>query len=293
MGDMVSMIAGPLIGGLFSSSAADKGADATLDAAKVAADAAKFRPYSITAGFGSSTFDPTNQTATYALTPQMQALRDQYYGMANTTLGQLGNLDPNAAAQQWMAQQQGLLEPTRTAEDLRLRSNMLNTGRIGLGVSSDVVGAGAGGYVNPQQFALDRARAMADAQMAAQAQDYGQKQYENLIARASGLLQTGTGIEQLGLGALTTGADLGKAGVASGNAAAQALLQGGQNAANINLASGLGTANAFGNAATQIANYLTPPPPVVDGGYNVGQGSAYGGTVDSFSGLFTPSRRGM
>lgn len=55
--------------------------------------------------------------------------------------------------------------------------------------------------------------------------------------------------------------------------------------------------NIWGNAGNQLASLYSRyggggAPAVTDGGYGVGQGSAYGGTYDA-SGMFTPNRAGM
>jgi len=249
---------GALLGGLMGSSAAKKAADANVRAARIAADAAKFRPYSITSGYGRSFFDEKNQTAGYELDPRLQAFRDQLYGQASSTFEQLGSTNPEAEAAKYVEQQMGLLQPTRAAEDLALRQRQLGSGRIGLGISGGYVGGGEG-LVNPEQYQTQLAREMANANIAAQGTQYGQSMYDKLISRGTGLFQTGAGIEQLGMSALTTGADIGKAGALSGNAQAQALLQGGQNAANANLAGGLAQANMISNIGKTVGGMFGQP----------------------------------
>jgi hypothetical protein len=210
-------------------------------AAQAAADAAKFKPYSLTTGFGKSFFDTEKQTAGYDIDPRLAAFRDQLYGQAEQALGQLGSTNPQAEAQKYVDQQMGLLAPTRQAEDMALRQKMLGGGRIGLGLSSGYVGGDGQGLVNPDQFGLNLARERANAEIGAAGTAYGQNMIDKLISRGTGLFTSGAGIEQLGMSPLTMGADLGKAGVASGNAQGQALLSGGQAAANANLASSSGT----------------------------------------------------
>ena len=102
-----------------------------------------------------------------------------------------------------MTQQQGLLQPQRTAEDLALRNQQLSRGRIGMGISSEAAGAGVGGYVNQEQFQRDRARAQADAQIAANATQAGQTQQANQLQYTQGLFNAGNAPEQYGMGQLT------------------------------------------------------------------------------------------
>ena len=207
-----------------------------------AAQAAEFRPYGVTTGFGTGYFDTANQTAGYELSPVFQAFRDRMLGTSAGVMDQLGAADPQQAAAQYLAEQQGLLAPQRMAEDVALRNAQLGRGRVGLGLASEAAGAGMGGMVNPEQFSLNRARAMADAQMAAQSREMGQADIDRLIARGTGLFQTGSAIEQLGMLPLEAGGALGGRASTAGANVASNLFNAGSAAAQANLAAGLGRA---------------------------------------------------
>jgi hypothetical protein len=228
--------------------AAKQNAAALSNLGATAAQAAEFRPYGVTTGFGTGWFDTAKQQAGYELSPVYQAFRDRMLGTSAGVFDQLGAADPQAAAAQYLAEQQGLLAPQRQAEDIALRNAQLGRGRIGMGLSSEAAGAGMGGMVNPEQFSLNRARALADAQMAAQAREQGQADIDRLIARGSGLFQTGSGIEQLGMTPLEFGSTLGGRQAQAGSSMAQSLLAGGQGAANANMAASL----ARSQLATQL-----------------------------------------
>jgi hypothetical protein len=263
-------VGGSLLGGSAAKSAARTSADATRYAADQAAEAAKFKPYSLTTGFGKSFFDTENQTAGYDIDPRLAAFRDTLYGQAEQTLGQLQGTTPEMEAQKYVTQQMGLLAPTRQAEDMALRQKMLGGGRIGLGLSSGYMGGDGQGLINPDQYGLNLARERANAEIGAAGTQYGQNIYDKLISRGTGLFTSGAGIEQLGMSPLTMGADLGKAGVAAGNTQAQALLQGGIGAANANLAGGLSQANMYQNMGKTIG------------------GMDFSKATNPFSGMFTP-----
>lgn len=248
-----------LLGGMMAGDAAEKSAQAQLESARIAAEAAKFKPYSITSGFGKSFFDETGQTAGYEIDPRLAAFRDQLYGQAEKTMAELGSTNPQAEAQKYVDQQMGLLAPTRQAEDMALRQKMLGGGRIGLGLSSGYVGGEGSGLINPDQYGLNLARERANAEIGAAGTQYGQNMYDKLISRGTGLFTSGAGIEQLGMTPLTLGADIGKAGVAAGGAQAQALLQGGMGAANANLAGGLSQANMISSAGRTAAGMFSTP----------------------------------
>ena len=245
-------IVGAVIGGNATKRAARTAADAQMESSRIAADAAKFRPYSITSGFGSSSFDTDKNTATYELDPQLAAYRDQLYGLSQQGMGGI-NLDTQQNAQDYYNQQQGLLSGGRGAEDIALRQQQLGSGRIGLGVSGAAMGAGAGtGYVNPEQYQRDLARGQVDASMAANADQIARQQLDQDIARSTGLFNTGAGVEQLGLGTLTMGADIGNKQAAAGANQGNALLSGGMAAAQSNLAGGLNKANMYQTLGNSI-----------------------------------------
>ena len=129
----------------------------------------------------------------------------------------------------------------------------MQSGRIGLGVSPAAMGAGnVGGMVNPEQYQRDLARAQADAALGVQSREMAQADIDRAIARGTGLLQTGLGIEEYGLRPLTIGADIGARQAVSQGNQAQALLGGGQAAATANLAAGLSGAGMFGNLGSAL-----------------------------------------
>ena len=255
--------AGNVIGGLQSRAAGKDAAAAASEAGRQAAAAAEFRPYSITSGFGTGFFDTNTNQAGYEIDPVLQAFRDQAYGGAADFLGQV-TTDPTAAAQNYYNQQQGLMAGGREAEDIALRNQQMQQGRIGLGLSSQAMGAGGpagmgGGYLNPGQYSQQVARNMADQNLAGQSMQMAQADIDRNISRGQGMLQTATGLEQLAMTPLSMGADIGSRQAVSGANQGQALLAGGQGAANANLAGGLGMAGMFANAGNAFKPYQPAP----------------------------------
>ena len=241
-----------LFGASQAQKAAGQSAQANVEAAKIAAEAAKFKPYSISTGFGSSYFDEPNQQAGYTLDPTLEKFRNAMYGGAGEFMGQI-ETDPTIAAQNYYNQQMGLMAGQRGAEDIALRQQQLQSGRIGLGLSGASQGAGTGtGYVNPEQYQRDLARSVADQQLAAQSTQLAQADIDRAIARGTGLLQTGLGIEEYGLKPLQIGADIGNRVATAGANQGQMLMAGGQAAANANLAGGLAGAGMFGNLGAAL-----------------------------------------
>ena len=115
--------------------AAQTSADAQLEAARIAAEEARFRPVGITTRFGTSQFGFDDQgrlaSAGYTLTPELVAIQDRLLSQAGGQgigateqalaaqqgLFNLGQqylaTSPEAASQQWLASQQAALAPSR------------------------------------------------------------------------------------------------------------------------------------------------------------------------------------
>jgi hypothetical protein len=194
-----------------SKEAAEAQAEAQIQAAKIAADAAKFRPVGVTTNFGSSafTFDPTTgylKSAGYTLTPEMIAQQDklmaesegyltQYQGADTATkpmgdaaatmmgLGQ-GYLatTPEAQAKKYLDEQTALLAPGNAQEYANLQNKLQQQGRLGLSVGGE---SGLMG-TNPELSAYQNKLEMQKRQLAAAATQGGMD-YAKFGAGAVGL----------------------------------------------------------------------------------------------------------
>jgi len=238
-------------------------AQAMIDAETAAAkQAAQFRPVGMTTRFGTSEFkvDPTTGqlvSAGYTLTPEAKAQQDRLVALQNQGLTQaeqaqaqfaplqtgaqslfnLGNQylaqSPQQVAQNYLNQQLALLQPGRELELANLQNRLQQQGRSGLSVAQ----GGSYGATTPELQALYNARAMQEAQLAANAQQAGQQQVQfgaGLLGQgaqtmgqyyggqqaayapyttASGQVQ---GLEALGQQPFTMGAQLGKEAAQAG-----------------------------------------------------------------------------
>ena len=189
---------GGYLSGQSAQDAASKQAQAQLEAARIAADAAKFKPVGVTTRFGQSQFQKDaagNVTgAGYNLTPDVKAQQDALMGQSNAMLSQytnapaafapmgaagqramsLGNqylaTDPAAQAQKYMQEQQALLATGRERDTNQMLTGEFNRGTYGLstgGTSTGMMGA------NPRLEALYNARRQQDLGLAAQATQGG------------------------------------------------------------------------------------------------------------------------
>jgi hypothetical protein len=195
-------------------------ANQLLATGQQAAQAAQFRPVGVTSRFGTSGFTYDDQGrivgAGYQVAPDVAAMRERLLGQAGTNLEQatqaagqiapvgaaaqsLFNLGqgylaqtPQEAAQNWMQQQQALLQPGREQQLAQLTNQQFQRGRLGLGVGA-TTGADGGvamGAANPQLQAYYNAKAQQDAQLAAQAMQQGQAQ----TTYGAGLFSTGANL---------------------------------------------------------------------------------------------------
>jgi hypothetical protein len=213
IGGGLSLLGGAL-GGQSAQNAANTSAQAQLEAARIAAEASKFRPVGITNRYGTSNFQTDANGyltgAGYNVSPEYQAYQNQLSGLMGQQIqqglnapqqyapltGAAGNLfnlgqqylaqSPQEAAQQYMTNQLALLAPSREQQSAQLMNQLQNTGRTGLSVAQ-------GGNLmaaNPEAAALANARAMQDLQLAANAQQAGQQQ----TAFGAGLFDQGAGL---------------------------------------------------------------------------------------------------
>ena len=310
MADWTDLIA-PLLGTAGSVYASNQAANATTNAAQQAAQAAQFRPVGITTRFGKSGFqyDPTTGQLTgagYQVAPDVAAAREGLMGLAGTGLGQaqqiqafqpqvntaaqgLFNLGqqyvaqtPQAAAQQYMTQQQQLLAPGREQALSNLTNQQQQQGRLGLATGGTSAGytAGAPGLqaTNPQMAAYYNAQAQQDAQLAAQAQQAGQQQVQfgqGLMTGGLGLSGAGYNLQNTALSpytnyaqgafnlenqaanALTQGSALGSAITAGSTNAANIQNQAAQQAAQMQLQRNNAIVGGLTDPVSQLISGLT------------------------------------
>jgi hypothetical protein len=311
-----------LLGGLMGGSSARRAAEAQsraqIEAARMAAEEARFRPVGITTRFGSSQFttDPQGRVsgAGYTLDPALREMQDRFLGLAGGGLTQaeqaqeqfaplqgaaqglfgLGQQylaqSPEQAAQQFMAQQQNLLAPSRERQFAQLQNQLFQTGRGGLSVGATGArpsGAAGLGAASPEMEAYYNALAQQDAGLAAQAQEAGQRQVAfgaglfgtggNLLTQGYGgqtaaldpyqaYLRGATGLEALGQDPLNLGINIGAKGQSA--AGANALLQGGMGAAQ-----SMGAANAYNPFASALMG-LSQNPAFASGVRNLFSGGS-------------------
>ena len=196
-------------------SAASTGAAGQVEAAQIAADAAKFRPYNISTALGGVRFG--DQTVDITYNPALAKYRERLFGLATSTLPEDIRAAEEEEYRRLVAGSRGALEQQTAA----LGTGLFRSGRQGL----DIYGA------NPEMRAF--AAAQMDRELALR--QAAEQQVANRIAQSTGLFTSGTGVEQAMLQPLEIGAQLGGRSAAAGATQAQALLQGNINAANLRM----------------------------------------------------------
>ena len=201
--------------------AANTSAAAQRESARLAAEAARFRPVGITTRYGSSNFQMSPEGyltgAGYNVSPELKAYQDRLMGLtggaltqaemaqqqfaplsqAATGLFSLGQQylqqTPQQVAAQYIQQQQDLLAPSRERQMAQLQNQLFQQGRGGLSVGATGArpsGAAGLGATTPELEAYYNAIAQQDAGLAAQAQQEGQRN----VAFGAGLFGTGAGM---------------------------------------------------------------------------------------------------
>ena len=192
--------AGGLMQGQSNVDAARIQAQALTDAAKIAADEARFRPVGVTTKFGTSNFvtDPVTGRVTsagYTLTPEMKAYQDRMQALSATGLTQAEGAaslyaplktsaeglfklgasyaaeTPEQVAAKYISSQQALLQPGRERSLADLQNKLYQQGRSGVAVGA------TGPQYTPEQLisAIDqsRKRGFSDADIATGLSKYG------------------------------------------------------------------------------------------------------------------------
>lgn len=209
-------LAGNVLQSQADKAAALKAQQDLLAATGRATAGAQFRPVGITTRFGASQFqiDPaTGQlvSAGYTAAPEITSAQNRLLSLGAGYLAQ----SPEDVAQQYMAKQYELLDPSRQRQLAAIRNQAFQTGRGGLSVgSTGLRPSGAQGLMgaNPELEAYYNALAQQDAQLAAQAQQAGQQQ----VTFGTGLFGQAGQLEQLAQQPLTMGQALGTAASTAG-----------------------------------------------------------------------------
>jgi len=191
----------------------------TFEGGEDEAEYVPMKPANVSTGFGTALADPENGIYNYQLDPRLAQMRDVFYGAANQFLptehqtafanqvssqgqntygrsqdflNQALGLNTAQLGQQYYSDIQNLMRDDRANEEARLADTLFKTGRSG------AASAYGGGYLNPEQFALLKAREQQNQQLAIDAEQYGRQRREGDVGFASKL--GATGLANYGIG---------------------------------------------------------------------------------------------
>jgi hypothetical protein len=180
------------------------------------------RPANVSTGFGTGRADPESGNYSYTLDPRLANLRDVFYnatnqfmpteaeqqfaqGISNTGMSTFGRgnellnqalaLDPNQVGTDYYRQIQDMLSIDRAQEESRLADTLFKSGRTGAATGVQ------GGYLNPEQFAMLKARERANQELAINAEQLGRARREGDVGFASKLM--GSGVDTYNAGRTT------------------------------------------------------------------------------------------
>lgn len=239
--------------------AGNQAAAAQIEAARIAADAARFRPVGISSRFGTSQFgfNDQGQLTSAGYTPSQELLTLQNFYSQNALAGRadterliaLGrgyiSESPQEAQARFYQQQRTLLAPEEEQTLGRIRSNLLTTGRGGLAVGQ----GGALAAANPELQAYYNAVTRRQLELAYESEQRAKDQItfgQGLLSSAYSPVSTPysqvAALEQLAQSPLDIGAQLGGRSATAGAQAGSLLLSGETRAAQSRMAGALGAA---------------------------------------------------
>ena len=261
-----------LFGGLLGGAGSLLTGNLAKEATQPLVAGAQFRPVGVTTRFGQSNFQinpVTGQIESAGYTPsalsnQLQQGAQSVYNLGTGYIAQ----SPQEAAQQWLSAQQNLLAPSRDVALAELRNQNYSKGRTGLSVAQ----GGSLMAANPEMAAYYNSLANQNAQLAANAQQFGQQQTQF----GTGLLGSGlnlmSGIESMAQQPFTLGTGLGQQAATAG-----------ANAGRLGLTPSVLSALTY-NPAASVLTGMSQSPLIS----NVG-GQLLGGLLGNWSGSNQPT----
>jgi len=266
LGSIFSAIAPSLIGGLFGGGGKGGGgglvqgglgaagsyinqkklgeaADSLKEAGDKAYAGGQYRPYGVTSGAGTASFN--NGKASYTMDPRYKNQQDQMFGLGTSALDRAGGSYDDLATQMY-DRQRAIGADRRGSEAQALGERMFGSGTRGLSVSGDALGMGEGsGMFNPQALGFSQAYAQQDSVDRNNAFAQAQQQRDRDIAMGTGMFSQGQAMDATSMAMLGLGGDLGQQRANAANSAGQ------------NMISAYGTAGDFysNQGAAQAGGY--------------------------------------
>ena len=187
---------GSVVSGLFGSGGSGTAGQA-VERARQLAPGARFNPYTVRSGTGTTQYTGDGQFSTMLSQPY-QDLLSSSLGGAENLVSQFRTFDPSARAGEIFQEQSALLQPAFDQQATQLQNRLFGTGRLGLRLAGESQGLGTGsGMVQPDALGLGQAQQQTLAQLAAQSRGQALGEQQQLGQMASGLFSIGQGVSNL------------------------------------------------------------------------------------------------
>lgn len=186
----------------------------------------RFNPWTVRTSTGTTAYDPATGGYRSELSSPFQQYLTQATGGAQGFLSQLSQFDPRQRTQQIVEQNAALLDPLFAQQRAKQAGQSFMSGRLGLRLAGEGVGAGEGsGMVNPDFFGLNVAQSQALAGLVPQASQQAYNEMGQLAQMGTGLMSSAMGVSGLEQQLLSLGVDAETARSAANTAAANVVMQ--------------------------------------------------------------------
>ena len=279
--------------GLLGSYQAQRKLGEAQDSMREAGDKAfkegQYKPYGITSGSGTASFN--NGQASFAMDPRYQAQQNQMFGLGTSALDRAGGSYDDLANDMYN-RQRNIGAGAREGEAQRLGESMFGSGTSGLRVSGEALGAGGGaGMLSPDGYGFAQAFAQQDAMDRNNAFAQAQQQRAADIAVGTGMFSQGQAMDDNALAMIGTGGQLGAQQSAANNAAMGNYMSGYGKAADFTARRGQSMAGGLTGLGSSLGSFSGM------GGNSSGFSNPYawnrssqGGITPQYTSLYTPSR---
>ena len=218
----------------------------------------QYKPYGVSTGFGNTSYE--DGEAKFNLDDRYQGQQDQLFGLGGAALSAAGG-DYDQMAQDMYQRQRDIGAGGRQAEAQALGESMFGSGTRGLRVAGEALGAGTDtGKFSPQGYGFAQAFAQQDSADRANAFNQAQLQRERELNIGTNMLGAGQGIDQLGMGMLGLGGELGSMRSNANNTAMSNLLQGYGTGAGLMADRGRAQAGGFHGLGSSLGKMSSLPP---------------------------------
>lgn len=202
--DIINIAGGYYTGDSAAKAAAEAGVKSAQEATELgetAASMAKFQPYTVTTGTGTTTTD-SKGGYTLDLSPEQKAMASRLFGQAGSMFD-VASADPTQATTDMYENIRALQRPEEQRNRLALEERMLSQGRLGLQ-------SAAYGGSNPEMLAQEQALADARLKAGLGAREAVMAERKQAFDLGSGLFKQSYVPETMGLEALGMGIESAK-----------------------------------------------------------------------------------